>query len=52
VATVRAASSPHPKKKASADDVATSEAVIKGDPDLESLSPNTQQLQPQDSVPG
>ncbi|PNF37408.1 hypothetical protein B7P43_G16015 [Cryptotermes secundus] len=52
VATVRAASSPHPKKKATADDVAISEAVIKGDPDLESLSPNTQQLQPQDSVPG
>jgi hypothetical protein len=52
VATVRAASSPRPKKKATVDDVATSEAIIKGDPDLESLSPNTHHLQQQDSSPG
>lgn len=50
VATVIAASSPHPKKKVTADEVATSETIIKGDPDVESLSPNTQQLQQQDSV--
>lgn len=51
VATVIAASSPHPKKKVIADEVATSETIIKGDPDVESLSPNTQQLQQQDFVP-
>ncbi|KDR13301.1 hypothetical protein L798_12232 [Zootermopsis nevadensis] len=52
VVTVRAASSPRLKKKTIADDVATSEAVIKGDPDLESLSPNTNHIQQQDSSPG
>jgi len=51
VATVIAASSPHPKKRVTADEVATSESIIKGDPDVESLSPNTQQLQQQDPVP-
>lgn len=51
VATVRAASSPHHRKKVTGDEVATSETIIKGDPDVESLSPNTQQLQQQDSVP-